>query len=77
MKDYVRASMSCICFFTRHCTNYTDLYNNLNYLNKARKHLEEYLEICSIKQYLQTSQQQIISKQSTLCKQITTVEVDK
>ena len=44
MKDYVRASMSWFCFFSRHCTNYIDLFNNLIYLTKARKHLEEYLE---------------------------------
>ena len=75
MKDFVRASMSCICFFTRHCHNYADLYNNLHFLSKARKHLEEYLEMCSLRQSGSSSQNN--SKQNSLCKQITTQEVDK
>lgn len=83
MKDYVRACMSCIYFFTRHSANYSDLFNNLHYLNKARKHLENYLEICTTKQYGLTNQQQHFtwkptkSDQQSLCKQMTTQEVDK
>ncbi len=69
IKDYVRASMSSICFFSRHCQNYVDLFNNLNHLYKARKHLEEYLEL---KQFSQNS-----IKQNSLCKQISAQEVDK
>ena len=73
--------MSSICFFTRNCTNYAELFNNINYLVKARDHLEQYLEISSIKQYGQTSQQQQFAwkqkqEQQSLCKQMTTQEVD-
>lgn len=75
MKDYVRACMSCLCFFTRHCQNYADLFNNINYLSKARKHLEQYLEISSLKQF--GANTQLNSKQNSLCKQITPQEVDK
>ena len=73
--------MSSICFFTRNCTNYAELFNNINYLVKARDHLEQYLEISSIKQYGQSSQQQQFAwkqkqEQQSLCKQMTTQEVD-
>jgi zinc finger FYVE domain-containing protein 26 len=83
MKDYVRACMSCICFFTRNAINYADLYNNIGYLSKARKHLEQYLEICTIKQFSQNAQAQQFSwkqqrsEQQNLCKQMPTQEVDK
>ena len=81
MKDYVRACMSCICFFTRHAESYTDLYNNIYYLNKARKHLEQYLEISANKQnvaLINQQQQQIWKQKSeqTLRKQMSAQEVD-
>lgn len=73
--------MSCIYFFTRHCNNYNDLFNNLNYLTKARKHLEQYLELCSMRQFSQSSQQQLTWKQksdtASLCRPMSTQEVDK
>lgn len=83
MKDYVRACMSCICFFNRNAENYTDLFNNIYYLNKARKHLEQYLEISANKQNVPLSQQQqqLIWKQKSeqqgLRKQMTAQEVDR
>ena len=64
--------MSCICFFTRSCKNYVDLFNNLNYLTKAREHLEQYLEICSIRQ----QNKQNKSEQQQLNKQMSTVEIN-
>ncbi len=85
MKDYVRACMSSICFFTRQCSNYAQLYVNLNYLTKAREHLDSYLEISS-KQANNNSnttmqqQQQIKgskNEQHNLCKQMSTQDVDK
>lgn len=81
-KDYVRACMSCICFFTRQCANYGELFNNLHYLNKASKHLEQYLEISTVKQYSQSTQQVSVpwkqkTEQHSLCKQMPTQEVDK
>lgn len=74
--------MSCICFFIRNCSNYSELHGNLNYLNKASRHLEQYLEVSATKQFQATSQQQIAWKQQkselpSLCKQMSTQEIDK
>jgi hypothetical protein len=70
--------MSCLCFFTRNSQNYIHLSNNLNNLNKARHHLEQYLEICAFK----TMQPQNIgwkqkNEQQSLSKQMTPKEVNK
>ena len=82
MKDYVRACMSCLCFFTRNAQNYIDLFNNMHFLKKAQIHLEQYHEICIIKQQSSviSSQQQWKQKpeqQQNLCKQMPTQEVNK
>lgn len=74
--------MSCICFFIRNCANYAELHANLPHLYKASRHLEQYLEVCSSKQFAQNSQQQFAWKQQkpehqSLCKQMSTPEVDK
>jgi zinc finger FYVE domain-containing protein 26 len=70
--------MSCICFFTRNCANYYDLYENLPYLTKARDHLEKYLETSSVKEYAQskTQSQQGSRQAPSLSKHISTQEVD-
>lgn len=70
--------MSCICFYTRNCSSYIDLYNNLHHLNKARKHLEQYLEICSIRQQtnLMQQQQKIKTEQQQLNKQMSAIEIN-
>ena len=70
--------MSCMCFFSKHAQNYNDLAKNLSYLNKARQHLEQYLEICSLK----TMQSQNLtwkqkSEQTSLCKQMAPQEVNR
>lgn len=82
MKDYVRASMSCICFFGKMGKNYMELYGNIEYLRKARSHLEQYLENYSAKQYISNAQQQQLTwrnkpEQHSLIKQISTQEIDK
>jgi hypothetical protein len=74
--------MSCICFFGRNCKNYIELYNNISYLTKARKHLEQYLELCSARSYSISSQQQNLGwrnkpEHASLNKQISTQEIDK
>jgi zinc finger FYVE domain-containing protein 26 len=81
MKDYVRACMSCLCFFTRNAQNYADLFKNMHFLVKAKSHLEQYFEMCSVKQQsgLLNSQQQWKQKpeQQNLCKQMPIQEVNK
>jgi zinc finger FYVE domain-containing protein 26 len=82
MKDYVRACMSCLCFFTRNAQNYADLFKNMHFLVKAKSHLEQYFEMCSVKQQsglLNSVQQQWKQKpeQQNLCKQMPIQEVNK
>ncbi len=82
MKDYVRASMSCICFFSKMCRNYCELYANIEYLVKARHHLEQYLEVYSSKHCMVSTQQQHKGwrnkpEQPSLTKQISAQEIDK
>lgn len=82
MKDYVRASMSCIVFFTKQCRNYGDLFGNLHHLVNARQHLENYLENYSSKNYSMSSKPQQLNwrhkpEQASLTKQISTQEIDK
>ncbi|XP_049845454.1 zinc finger FYVE domain-containing protein 26 isoform X2 [Schistocerca gregaria] len=43
MKDYVRAAMTCIRFYHAGARSYTDLANNVNYLEQANKHLQNSL----------------------------------
>ncbi|XP_071963696.1 zinc finger FYVE domain-containing protein 26-like [Antedon mediterranea] len=40
MKDYVRASMTCIRFFQDHVKSYADLFERLHYLDTAKHHLK-------------------------------------
>lgn len=78
-KDYIRACMSCVYFFSKSCLNYAKLANNLHFLNKARTHLEQYLEI---KSQQQTQHQQTLgwnntksTSDSQLCKQMNSSEI--
>lgn len=43
MRDYVRAAMTCIRFYHAGARNYTDLANNVSYLEQAKKHLQNSL----------------------------------
>uniref|UniRef100_A0A336LL81 CSON013644 protein n=1 Tax=Culicoides sonorensis TaxID=179676 RepID=A0A336LL81_CULSO len=47
IKDPIRASMTCIKFYTMNCKNYRDLFNNRQHLIKAQKHLEAEFELAS------------------------------
>lgn len=44
MKDLVRASMTCIHFYSFNCSTYTSLHENVEYLNTAEKFLRQELE---------------------------------
>lgn len=46
LKDTVRASMTCVRFYTMGCTSYYDLRNNAYHLMNAQKHLKSELELC-------------------------------
>jgi uncharacterized protein YaaN involved in tellurite resistance len=72
--------MSSIFFFAKNSETYISLGKNLVYLNKAREHLEKYLEVCSMKnsqiQTQLTWKQQKAESQS-LCKQMTPHDVER
>ncbi|KAG5879116.1 hypothetical protein JTB14_031663 [Gonioctena quinquepunctata] len=44
MGDYIRAAMTCIHFYQENAMNFTDLFNNTHFLQKAEEHLREGLE---------------------------------
>lgn len=48
MKDCVRASMTCIHFYTSEVNSYLDLHNRVHLLQDAQKHLESELQIESL-----------------------------
>lgn len=45
LKDPVRASMTCVLFYSMNCTNFTELANNSFHLLNAQKHLQTELEL--------------------------------
>lgn len=46
LKDTVRASMTCVRFYSLGCESYQDLKNNAHHLMAAQKHLKSELELC-------------------------------
>lgn len=48
MKDCIRASMTCIHFYTSEINSYLDLHNRAHFLQDAQKHLESELQIESL-----------------------------
>lgn len=46
LKDTVRASMTCVRFYSMGCASYQDLKNNAHHLMAAQKHLKSELELC-------------------------------
>ncbi|XP_078590684.1 zinc finger FYVE domain-containing protein 26-like isoform X2 [Branchiostoma floridae x Branchiostoma japonicum] len=44
MKDYVRAAMTCIRFFSARASTYTELFDRLHHLASAKQHLTNVLE---------------------------------
>lgn len=46
LKDPVRASMTCVKFYSMNCSTYRELQNNSFHLRNAQKHLQTELELC-------------------------------
>lgn len=46
LKDPVRASMTCVKFYSMNCSTYRELQNNSFHLMNAQKHLQTELELC-------------------------------
>lgn len=55
IKDPIRASMTCVKFYTMNCGNYRDLMNNRQYLIKAQGHLEAEFDLASHWEDIKTS----------------------
>lgn len=46
LKDPVRASMTCVKFYSMNCTNFRELNANAFHLHNANKHLQTELDLC-------------------------------
>lgn len=46
LKDPIRASMTCVKFYSMNCSTYLELQNNSFHLINAQKHLQTELELC-------------------------------
>lgn len=46
LKDPVRASMTCVKFYSMHCSNFRDLHANAFHLHNANQHLQTELDLC-------------------------------
>ncbi|XP_031621610.1 zinc finger FYVE domain-containing protein 26 homolog [Contarinia nasturtii] len=46
LKDKIRASMTCVRFYTMDCITYQDLRNNIHQLMNVQQHLKSELELC-------------------------------
>ncbi|KAG4076849.1 hypothetical protein HA402_006559 [Bradysia odoriphaga] len=46
LKDPVRASMTCVKFYSMNCSTYAELQNNSFHLINAQRHLQTELELC-------------------------------
>lgn len=74
MRDCVRASMTCIRFYTNEANTYSDLHNRAHLLRDAQKHLESELQMESL-----TKRRKNISSsgQSTLAMEMEPSEIDR
>ncbi|KAL0131068.1 hypothetical protein PUN28_002571 [Cardiocondyla obscurior] len=76
MKDCVRASMTCIHFYTNEATTYSDLHNRMYLLQDAQKHLESELQMEGlIKRRKSVSSSH--SGQNTLAMEMEPSEIDR
>lgn len=60
LKDPVRASMTCVKFYSMNCSTYQELQNNSFHLINAQKHLQTELELCQWEEIPTTEESQSI-----------------
>jgi len=77
MRDCVRASMTCIRFYTKETNTYSDLYNRAHLLQDAQKHLESELQMESLtkrrKNVSQSGQSTLAMEPSEIDRHINTI----
>ncbi|XP_050444515.1 uncharacterized protein LOC126848048 isoform X2 [Cataglyphis hispanica] len=76
MKDCIRASMTCIHFYTSEVNSYLDLHNRVHLLQDAQKHLESELQIESLSKK-RKSTSFAHSSQSILTMEMEPSEIDR
>lgn len=78
MKDYIRAAMTCIHFYTDDARNYVDLCSSSHFLIEAQKHLETELNMENISKKRKKSVSSIHSgSHSGLTMEMEPSEIDK
>lgn len=78
MSDYVRASMTCIRFYTKDCNSYTEMSSRVQQLYEAQKHLEVELQLESAKnKQRKKSVTSVQSGGSSLTMEMTPSEIDR
>lgn len=60
LKDPVRASMTCVKFYSMNCSTYQELQANSFHLISAQKHLQQELELCQWEEIRTTEESQSI-----------------
>lgn len=64
LKDPVRASMTCVKFYSMNCSSYQELQNNSFHLMNAQKHLQTELELCQWEEISVPSAPTIVTEES-------------
>ncbi|XP_046489953.1 uncharacterized protein Sptz isoform X1 [Neodiprion pinetum] len=77
IKDYVRASISCIRFYVNEAADYTDLCSRSQFLIQAQKHLETELQANSLGPKRRKSTGSQHSGQSALTLELEPSDIDK
>ncbi|XP_024887173.1 uncharacterized protein LOC112464432 isoform X1 [Temnothorax curvispinosus] len=76
MRDCVRASMTCIRFYTTEANTYSDLHNRAHLLQDAQKHLESDVQMESLTKRRKNISS-VHSGQSTLAMEMEPSEIDR
>ncbi|XP_014614411.1 PREDICTED: uncharacterized protein LOC106792487 [Polistes canadensis] len=77
MKDCIRASMTCIRFYTNQATTYTDLCNRAHLLIDAQKHLESELTVGGFSKKRRKSTSSYYSNHDVFIMEMEPSEIDK
>lgn len=77
MRDCIRASMTCIRFYTNQATTYVDLCNRVHLLTDAQKHLESELRIGDFSKKRRKSTSSYHSNHDVLTMEMEPSEIDK
>ncbi|XP_039315069.1 uncharacterized protein LOC105198485 isoform X4 [Solenopsis invicta] len=77
MRDCVRASMTCIRFYTDEANTYSDLHNRAHLLQDAQKHLESELQLESFTKRRKNSVLGDHSGQNTVAMEMEPSEIDR